>query len=71
MPRFRVRREGSVAYYGDMMHLRSERLHGYALRISGVACDEHEDEPRVNEANLSLQVRSEATIITVVMSLHH
>ncbi|GMI18059.1 hypothetical protein TrLO_g4475 [Triparma laevis f. longispina] len=55
MPRFRVRREGSIAYYGDMMHLRSERLHGYALRISGVACDEHEDEPRVNEANLSLQ----------------
>ncbi|GMI08106.1 hypothetical protein TrVE_jg11753 [Triparma verrucosa] len=55
MPRFRVRREGSIAYYGDMMHLRSEKLHGYAVRITGVACDEHEDEPRVLEANLSLQ----------------
>jgi hypothetical protein len=34
MPRFRIRREGSVAYFGDMLHLRSEKIPGYSIRVT-------------------------------------
>lgn len=34
MPRFRIRREGSMAYFGDMLHLHSEKLPGYSIRVT-------------------------------------
>jgi len=54
MPRFRIRREGSVAYFGDMLHLRSEKIPGYSIRVTDKPCDQHEPLPHVHELNLSL-----------------
>ena len=54
MPRFKIRREGSTAYFGDMLHLRSEKFPGYAVRVTDIPYDSHEPEPFVHETNLSL-----------------
>jgi len=58
MPRFKVRNEGSAAYYGDMVQLTNEKLPGYSIRISPKAYDEEEPKPLVHELNVSQEASS-------------
>ena len=69
LPRFKVRHEGSPAYYDDMVNLTSPKT-GYSIRVTGKPYDEDDTaqallpgddadppplppRPRLNEANLS------------------
>jgi len=52
MPRFKVRHEGSAAYYGDMIQLVSERLSGYSVHVTSKPYNVNESTPYVTELNL-------------------
>ncbi|GMI00699.1 hypothetical protein TrST_g8820 [Triparma strigata] len=53
MPRFKVRHEGSSAYFTDLLILESVALDGYSLHVSSQPYDKEETPPLINEMSLS------------------
>ena len=49
MPRFKVRNEGSAAYFTDLLLLESLSLDGYSVHVSDKPYDPDEDAPKVTE----------------------
>jgi len=59
MPRFKVRHEGSAAYFGDMLKLSPTSFIGdYGVHISPTPYDFESSKPYINEINLSQNASS-------------